>query len=220
MAGWLARGETTSYRVYEIAGVPHIWKGLTDFAALNLGALRQNPASLVPVNKAMLAHLHAWIASGTPPPPTVTLPGAVVPLPEGDRAATPCTAPCSIYQVERDAYGNALGGVRLPRLVVPIGTYTGTEAFPSPPYPSDPDEFSRAVPQPYRVSLGGTFTPFSRSVLESLYPTHGSYLRRMSDAAAEARDAGHILGEDVGRYVSEGAHLTIGMPATDEGVGL
>jgi hypothetical protein len=204
MEGWLARAETPSYRVYEVAGSPH----LPTFILKVAGATRQNPAYHGPVGKAMFKHLHAWVLEGVPPPPSITLPGTVVPTPQGDLVppVLECTAPCPIYQFERDAHGNATGGVRLPFVEVPIGTYTGVETLLDP-----------ATPAPVRslISQGGTFTPFSEDLLRTLYPSRGAYVSEIADAAGAARDQGWILGEDVARYASEGAHLSIGTAASN-----
>lgn len=95
----LPRWETPGYRVYEIAGVPHAPEGLRNFR--HQGATRQNPASWVPVAKAMLHHLAAWIATGREPPPPLYLEGT------GEDGA---------FALTRDADGNVLGGIRLPHM--------------------------------------------------------------------------------------------------------
>ena len=216
--GWKVRTETPSYRVYESAGTPHLAIRILNLAGPPWFATRQSPAHHGPVVKAMLRHLHDWISHGTEPPPSVTLPGTGdVDVPLNDRvsmiACTPCTQiscpnptdilpRCKIYQFIRDDFGNATGGVRLPFMEVPIGTYTGVErTFPNPNAPNAVREL---------ISQGGTFTPFSQDMLNELYPKHGTYVKKIAEAARMARDNDWILGEDVGAYTSEGADLSVG----------
>jgi PKD repeat protein/sugar lactone lactonase YvrE len=199
--GWLARPDpavpTPNFRLYELAGVPHIDKSVLDFTSI--GATRQNPASPGPVFRAMLAHLRAWITAGDEPPPSVVMPGEVGDLPAGDLvvpAVTACQSavpPCPIFYFVRDGHGNAEGGVRLPHMVAPLGTYTGVET-----------NFAAVAPptsiNTNKVADGGTFTPFNQATLNALYPHPGDYASAVAVAANDARQAGWILTEDALAY--------------------
>jgi hypothetical protein len=124
------------YRHYELAGVAHIPTPVLPLDAL--GATRQNPADLAPAQRAVIANLVAWIRHGDEPPPSKFIAGSL--LPDGS------------FAPERDADGNALGGLRLPHMPsvlcaddarhdaadcraagAPLGTYTGLETQVSVP---------------------------------------------------------------------------------------
>jgi hypothetical protein len=79
--------------------------------------------------------------------------------------------------VNRDQYGNALGGLRYPTLDVPVATYIGGDCF-----------------------LYGTTLPLDALTLSRLYPTHQDYVDRMAAAIARVVNAGYMLrfdGEDL-----------------------
>jgi hypothetical protein len=60
------------------------------------------------------------------------------------------------------------------------------------------------------VWLGGHFTPFDSAKLESLYPSHGSYVERVAKAAHRLVQRRELLQEDAKAYIEEAAHSTIG----------
>ena len=76
--------------------------------------------------------------------------------------------------------GNALGGIRTPHVDVPTSVLTG------------------AAPKGAAILclLFGQTIPFSADELEKLYPTHKTYVDKVTLAAAEAREAGFILKEE------------------------
>ena len=175
-------------RHYELAGVAHIPKPLypLDF----LDAQRQNPANLASAQRAVIANLVAWIRHGDVPPPSKFIDGIL--LPDGN------------LDPERDADGNALGGLRLPHMPsllcdddssdaddcraagAPLGTYTGleTDNVPVPPTSNN------------YIRWGGTFEPFSPQELHTRYRNRGRYIRLVRRAAQELRKQGYILQED------------------------
>ncbi len=117
---------------------------------------------------AALAALQVWVHSGIEPPraPALeftgiaesvqgapTLPDiAGLPL-DGVNAAALLVSPVAIA---RDAYGNALGGLRLPVVTVPVAGYVGSACV-----------------------LLGTSTPLPANVLHELYPTHSVYVDKL-----------------------------------------
>ena len=52
--------------------------------------------------------------------------------------------------------------------------------------------------------------PFDSAKLDSLYPTHGSYVERVAKAAHRLVERREILKEDANAYIREASHSTIG----------
>jgi hypothetical protein len=73
----------------------------------------------------------------------------------------------------KDEHQNALGGIRLPPIDVPVATYASTVC-----------------------ALGGITIPFSDVQLHQLYPTHAAYLMRMRAATKASVNAGWLLPAD------------------------
>ena len=103
----------------------------------------------------------------------------------------------------RDADGNALGGVRLPHTTAtyqgrevgaPLGSYNG---------------FEFNADDPFTLG-GGHFTPFDATRLAALYPTHGTYVRRVTMAAHRLVQRREILPEDARAYIKEASQSSIG----------
>jgi hypothetical protein len=88
--------------------------------------------------------------------------------------------------VQRDENLNALGGLRLPRMSVPVATYGPTS--------------SGGLFCP----LTGSQSPFTDEDLARLYPTTGDYVERVAEAAALAEAEGFLLGPDA-EYLIESA---------------
>ncbi|MGH9034987.1 MAG: alpha/beta hydrolase domain-containing protein, partial [Acidimicrobiia bacterium] len=78
------------------------------------------------------------------------------------------------FMLARDGHGNALGGLRLPALDVPVATYLGE--------------------QPNGTS--GQTLAFDPMTVAGLYPTHEAYVARMRTATNEAVALGFMLGAD------------------------
>jgi len=128
------------------------------------------------VMKAIYGHLVAWIVKGTPPPaaPRIEL-----------TSLSPATA-------NRDAFGNALGGIQLSQLAVPTATNTGVNSGPG------------------FCFLYGSYTPFDQATLDSLYRNHGSYVSNVAHANNYNLSQGYILGFDANANKEEAAHSSIG----------
>jgi hypothetical protein len=187
--GFLERGETSDYRVFELAGVAHIPKPVIPFVA----APDQNPILAGPAIRAALRNLIAW-TDGTEPPSS-----SYIEL----EPAQSIVFGAPFRQAVRDADGNAVGGLRLPHMTAmdssgevgaPLGTYAGVD-------------FAQSN---FFVWLGGHFTPFDSAKLESLYPSHGSYVERVAKAAHRLVQRRELLQEDAKAYIEEAAHSTIG----------
>jgi hypothetical protein len=159
------------YRVWEIAGTAH-----ADQYILNLysppspGDPPANPLGCTdPVNsanqhwvlKAALFHLNAWVRGGSPPPasPRLTMSDA------------------DPQEFARDEDGNAVGGIRLPELEVPVATLTGQAGPGSPGF----------------CTLLGSTVPFDAARVAELYPDHDTYVSAYNEAVDRLYDAGFIL---------------------------
>jgi len=108
---------------------------------------------------AALVRLTEWITDGTPPP-----------------SAPPITVVAGVIQ--RDAFGIALGGIRLPEMDVPTQTQTGVGNLPG----LFCGLFGRTLPLPVPVS--------------SLYTNHGKYVSPFVQATNDLRKAGFLLDPD------------------------
>jgi hypothetical protein len=132
----------------------------------------QNPDSIVRVGdfyKANLEQLDSWITTGIAPPKgedkLIELSG---PIPSDTETTVPQPT------ILRDAYGVALGGIRMTGITVPIGSNDVT----NPPLPGVTTDWCAA-------KLRGTFSPFSAQMIDSLYPNHGNYVRKVAASALD-----------------------------------
>ena len=125
------------------------------------------------------------VQDGSPPPP-----GAVMDVVQG--------------VIQRDAFGNGLGGVRLPAMDVPTATYTpGNQADPNlPPFLQNIGNLA--------CFLASSVTPFDDATLDALYPNHGMYTSQVAMAANALRDQGLLLNENRSTIVTTAANSTIG----------
>jgi alpha/beta hydrolase family protein len=92
------------------------------------------------------------------------------------------------WQLRRDEYGNATGGVRLPALEVPVATYRG--------------EFNEGA--------GGSTQAFEPDRLAALYPTHAVYIEKMRAASDTAVAGGFMLPADRDEWMARVAAAPIG----------
>src|SRR5215467_9185423 len=115
--------------------------------------------------------------------------------PRGPRSAT------LVPQVDRD--GNDLGGIRLPYLQSPLGTFTGWGLIKQ----------ERGGATPYICKQLGQFIPFANTKAERLavsdprlsieerYPSQGEYVRAVKEAAGALVRQRFLLVEDFDRTV-------------------
>jgi hypothetical protein len=229
--GWKARpaGGAAHYRVYEIAGAPHI---PTPFIPLKLVGLRedeaaeQNYVEMAPVLRAMAEHLRGWIEAGSAPPPSVFLKGRVARLaaPLFSTASWGSDTPLA-FVTKLGEDGNVLGGVRLPhvrttlpngvRVGGPLGLYRGTECG------TDPTESTYILScglsgdvNIYNMA-GGTFTPYPEvdvRLCSVLYPTHEFYTDAITEAAEHAVAERWILAEEVASMVAAAEQKALQYP--------
>ncbi|PST22019.1 hypothetical protein C7U60_12265 [Mesorhizobium plurifarium] len=216
-------------RLYFVAGAPHFngWSAQSkDEAACTYPT---NPLSAAPVMRALYVALADWVSENKAPPasryPSLT-DGTLVRLEDlklpriGGEIARPvfnelrvmdyASQPPArgkaypVYLPAIDADGNPLGGVSMPFVKAPLGTYTGWNLRK--------EGFGKGE----LCSLTGTFIPFpkqpsdtdSRKSLSERYPDGKAYIAAVK-AASEALVAdGFMLPEDVG-YVLDRAQEDI-----------
>lgn len=158
------------------ASVPTSVIGTTQLA-LPINAAPQHHYVL---NAAVRA-LAQWTEHGVPPAHSPAI--DVLPAPAGsgkDFLGQPNT-----IVIQRDANGNALGGIRTPWLDVPVATYSGM------------GNSGGAI-----AGLVGSTVAFDSAQLRALYPDGAhAYLDAFAKHLAEAVASGFILSDDVGEII-------------------
>jgi len=108
-----------------------------------------------------------------------------------------------IFVPKVDADGNDIGGIRLPAVEVPIGTYTGWNLRP------------RGLAEGDLSGLLGSFIPFAKTKaqrkkigdprlsIEERYKDRTDYVAQVSRAARALVDARYLLAEDAERMIAE-----------------
>jgi hypothetical protein len=174
------------FRRWEVAGTSHVGfnesNEYTPLVVRDRGSLAPRdcdrpPFSRIPFHHVLNAaydHLERWTEEGAAPPVAPRL------------AWTTPTAKA------RDAYGNALGGIRLPQHEVPTAVNTGDNAGAG---------FCR---------LYGSHEQFDDGTLAALYPSHGSYVSAVARATSEALRAGFIGSEDARETRRDAARSEVG----------
>jgi hypothetical protein len=167
--GAARQADSAVLRTWEITGTSHVnhWENVTRFPLVVRDGLplpdttcNQPSLSRIQTNYVLNAayqHLVAWTRDGVPPPTAerIQLQSNTVAV--------------------RDAYGNALGGIRLADLAVPTATNTGVNTGAS------------------FCSLYGSHVPFAPEVVSQLYPTHAAYTVPVNAVTDANLAAGYIL---------------------------
>jgi hypothetical protein len=184
------------FRDWEVAGTAHADDytilGMADAGRSNMAtvmATHDTPLTVLGCSSApnsgpqhwvldaAIAALNRWVRTGTAPP-------------HGARLAMTAGAHPS---VRRDAWGNAVGGIRTPQLDVPVVALSGT------PPPG----------QPETCNFFGSTVPFSPAVLAALYPTHADYVAKFDQATRRAVTAGFILPADASELEAAAAASSV-----------
>jgi hypothetical protein len=119
---------------------------------------------------ASLANLERWSRDGNPPPH-----GEPIRVREQSGGAP---------EVERDRFGNAVGGVRTPALDVPIARYHARMSGPG------------------VCELWGYREPFAAAQLKSLHPTHAGYISKVRRSVAALVVARWLTPGDAERIIA------------------
>ena len=194
-AGAVPQPDANNYRLWEVPGNAHfdaygVLKGPDDkgddpevaeviefSSAIASGLIEcDRPINDGPghwVIKAALNALDRWIRSGEPAPSTQPMPR--------NAAGT---------DLERDRFGNALGGIRTPYVDAPVATLSG--------YGQTGGSFCGAF---------GTTSLFDQAILSSLYPTRAAYVDAIDTATDSVVKKGFILPED-GELIKAQARLS------------
>jgi len=144
--------------IWESAGASHIGSTAGD----NRFGLPETRCrgSFAPAQRAVWYHLRRWLEEGVTPPSQPRL----------ERALDAWVA--------RDEHGNAVGGIRWPHVVVPLGTHR-----------AEP-------PSEGRADLMGTTTAFDPEKVRKLYGTLEEYEKRFANAVVDLVATGVVLPED------------------------
>ncbi|HLZ83970.1 MAG TPA: alpha/beta hydrolase domain-containing protein [Caulobacteraceae bacterium] len=172
--------DTDRYRCWESAGTSHVSHAVSvvraakyprDFGEVLPVLEHMNRIAITPLYDAAIHHLNRWVGGGAPPPsqPLVTFAG-------------------DPPKVQRDRFGIALGGVRLPQADAPVAA-------------------NSAIPLAGDLAhlLRGSSRPFDAETLDALYGDEAAYRARFEEAARRAVDAGVLLARDVGPALEEAA---------------
>ncbi len=214
-AAFSRQPDNTYLRTWELAGASHIDlnEGLYEGATIEReepsvtaptclsgvpfnGATLPDNMGLYELEDAALNDMDKWLVYGVAPP-------------HGNEIAT---TPI-LNLVERDQYGNALGGVRLPDIQVPTERYSAINFYvPSEESLSPPELLTElesifttletgeitntTVRDEGLCLLEGYYTPFSTATLTALYPTHADYVSKFTAAAASDLAAGFLTQAD------------------------
>jgi hypothetical protein len=182
------------YRRYEVPGASHINKrGMGFFpspADVARTGVPQVPPSCTEIStygltdfpleyfmNGAFANLEAWVRFGTAPPKTPLIkmknvPGVPIPLPEMDQ------------------YGNAIGGVPVPYIQVPIATYYTRS--------NSTDPMAALI-----CSLSGYKVPLKKEILIQLYPTHEDYVKKVKESVEALVKEKLIIQDDGLKIIKE-----------------
>ncbi len=163
-------------RVWEVTGAGH---GQSRQARYDRDRTwSPSPVSWSPVHDAARRAMHRWLTDDTTPTAQ-------------PRIAISDGRPPSIL---RDDYGNAVGGIRLPELSVPIAEHRGRKMRTG------------------RPALFGGARMFSDDDLRDVYPPVESYRRRWAEAVAALVVDGVILPKDSAALIARGEELAAPLP--------
>jgi hypothetical protein len=189
--------------MYDIAGGSHVVVPKAPACTMLPGRL-----DWAPVSRALLQRLDGWVSRNAEPPASELMPLEPAPT-EPPALRAPSRFPAAVIQVpKRDSDGNALGGVRVPDVAVPLGTNSGQNA-----------------PQTFTCSLVGSFSPFAttkaerertgdaRLSIEERYHSRDDYVNRVRVAAQDLVTRGFLLPDDAAVIVQQAAASSLFAPA-------
>jgi hypothetical protein len=196
--------DSATLRTWEVTGGSHVPASAvspdaTDFRATLGGIQTREYGPSAPVDcrnpgpsdvevwavfQAGYAALDRWVTEGVPPANADPI--------EVSSLGPPVT-------LVRDANGIALGGIRLPKVSVPVAVNNGANGAAS-------------LTNPLSVFciLYGTHAPFDESKLASLYPTHGSYVSKVTKTVNDLVGERFLLKEDAKTLLTDAARSGFG----------
>lgn len=190
----LVRTEGTipsNVRIYDFASAPHVVRDGLKGCDLPIGVLDWRP-----VARALLLALDRWATDGTPPPES-----KLSPLVATDDPKLLGLPGYQLLVPAQDENGNELGGLRLPDLEAPLGTYGGIN-----------------LPLSNMTCVqAGSFVPFAKTrtdglrvqdnriSLEERYTGHQDYVQRIIQAAEALVKQRLLLPEDARAIINRAA---------------
>jgi alpha/beta hydrolase family protein len=199
--------DSDKFRTWEVAGVSHLdYTHATQLVRLGLrsketmlpnpapGPARGNqtpgpfngcnhpPLSHVPgeyVQNALYDHMVRWVKDGTPPP-------AAPPIDIITENGKPT--------IDRDSFGNALGGIRLAEHAVPVAVNSGENTGTG------------------FCFLTGRHEDFDKTRLGMLYSSHQSYVSDVKAATDKNLKAGYIVRADALKTIANAEQSNVGRP--------
>jgi hypothetical protein len=196
------------YRYWEVPGSAHSANASTQYTIDLLVAVRGSfprcpfphegpggPANIDPVIRSAIVHLDAWVRSGEPPPEAPLI----------DMVASPTNPTVGVIQ--RDRFGNGLGGIRLPQQDVPTGRNTPSFACFAPEFGVTLATFPQwdAFDAGADPAVDPTDSFVEPESPKALYRNHGGYVSRFVAATNAAEDAGFVLPFDARRLRAQAA---------------
>ena len=173
-----------NYRLYEIAGAPHL-----------AGPPPFNPLNFDGVVRAMLLAGDQWVRAATPPPPSALL------------AQAPSGAIDPVYGFEtgiaRDTEFNALGGIRFPDLEVGRALFIASLL-----------DFEIIPGFPGLVGAWSDLQCVPLADGSSRFASHGDYVQRVVRQANALRRSGFLLEADAVALIQQAAESEVGNPDT------
>jgi hypothetical protein len=219
-AAYSRQPDNADLRTWELAGAAHIDLHEGQYEAGTI--LRENPQLTAPqcvfgvmangatqpdnmgvfeLEDSALVALRKWIIQGIPPP-----------------SGNPIATTPFFNIVERDQYGNALGGIRLPDIQVPTETYSAINFSQSSQQSLSLSQIMTTLENIFTTLetgvitdptlrdeglclLEGYYTPFGQATLQSLYPTHADYVSQFTAASQADLAAGFLTRYDYNQAV-------------------
>jgi len=196
------QADTPTFRYYEVAGGGHLTVHedveivpagllgpdpilLDDLCLFPLNTTADGPVFVSYVLNALWENLEQQVKHGDAPPA-----GLLMDVVNG--------------VVQRDGFGNGLGGVQLPSITTPTATYTpGNVADPSlPPFLQQIGNLA--------CFLASSVVPFDQATLDGLYPNHGTYVSSVVHDVRDLKRDGFLLQRDATKITTAAALSTIG----------
>lgn len=189
-----------AYRLYQVAGTGHIesWAGDRHSNHATLAGLgqslpapeireRRGDGRLDLVARAVFALLDRWVADDVPPPSAPRLSWDGPAFREG-------------RDLERDADGNAVGGIRPPWIEAPLARYAphGTPAS----VPTSTLDWTPMADADFGAWLCATMDPFPGDELRLRYRDGDGYRAAFTEATAHLVAAGFLLADDAAEVLA------------------
>ena len=176
------------YRVYEVAGAAH-------------APTPRNPLDHFMVARALFSAGDRWVRSGFAPPPSTLI--------EDDPSAgvDPVYSELGLVTgIERDADGNAVGGVRLPDLALGRALFIAADFS----FQIIPGAFGLVGA---KIDLACEPAP-GAATNEPRFPNHGAYVLRFVQQVNELRAEGFLLADDAEALKEQAALAAVGKPGS------